>query len=66
VLVGASRKGFLGAALAASDGRPSPVPVDDRREASLAVATWAMHAGARMVRAHDVRMTVHAARVVAA
>jgi dihydropteroate synthase len=66
VLVGASRKQFLGVALAASDGVPAPTAVDDRREASVAVATWAMHAGARMIRAHDVRMTVHAARVVAA
>ena len=66
VVVGASRKGFLGRVLAASDGVTDPVPVDDRREASLAVATWAMAAGARMIRAHDVRMTVHAARVVAA
>ena len=66
VVVGASRKRFLGVALAASDGVEGPVPVDDRREASLSVATWAMLHGARMVRAHDVRMTVHAARVVAA
>jgi dihydropteroate synthase len=66
VVVGASRKRFLGVALAASDGVAEVVPVDDRREASLSVATWAMLHGARMVRAHDVRMTVHAARVVAA
>lgn len=66
VLVGVSRKRFLGVALAASDGMTEPVPVDDRREGSLAVATWAMLHGARMVRAHEVRMTVHAARVVAA
>jgi dihydropteroate synthase len=66
VVVGASRKRFLGLALAASDGVAEPVPVDDRREASLSVATWTMLHGARMVRVHDVRMTVHAARVVAA
>lgn len=66
VLVGVSRKRFLGLALAKSDKVSEPVPVDDRREGSLAVATWAMLHGARMVRAHEVRMTVHAARVVAA
>jgi dihydropteroate synthase len=66
VLVGVSRKGFLGRALADSDRSPEPVPVDDRREASIAVATWAMLHGARMIRAHEVRPTVHAARVVAA
>jgi dihydropteroate synthase len=66
VMVGASRKGFLGAALAKSDRVEGPVPVHDRGEASLSVATWAMSLGVRMVRAHEVRATVHAARVVAA
>jgi dihydropteroate synthase len=65
VLVGASRKAFLGLVLAASDGVAAVGP-DDRREASLSVATWAMLHGAAVIRAHDVRMTVHAARVVAA
>jgi dihydropteroate synthase len=65
VLVGTSRKGFLGAILGASDGAPGPVPVDDRLEGSLATATWAMTCGAAMVRAHDVRATAHAALVVA-
>jgi dihydropteroate synthase len=66
VVVGTSRKRFLGQLLAASDGRSGEVPVDDRAEGSLATATWAMANGARMVRAHDVAMTVDAARVVAA
>jgi dihydropteroate synthase len=65
VLVGTSRKGFLGAILGASDGAAGPVPVDDRLEGSLATATWAMTCGAAMVRAHDVRATAHAALVVA-
>jgi dihydropteroate synthase len=64
VLVGTSRKGFLGALLGASDGRDGPVPTDDRLEGSLATATWAMACGARMVRVHEVRATVHAAQVV--
>jgi dihydropteroate synthase len=66
VVVGVSRKGFLGRVLADSDRREEPVPVLDRREASITVATWAMMHGARMIRAHEVRPTVHAARVVAA
>jgi dihydropteroate synthase len=73
VCVGASRKRFLGESLARSDGarpgpdgRIEPVAADDRREGSLAAATMAMAQGAAMVRVHDVRMTVHAARVVAA
>ena len=65
VCVGASRKRFLGELLAASDG-VEHVDSDDRREGSLAATTTAIIAGATMVRVHDVRMTVHAARVVAA
>ena len=64
VLIGTSRKGFLGRLLGASDGRPDPAPVDDRLEGSLATATWAMATGVRMVRAHDVRATAHAALVI--
>jgi dihydropteroate synthase len=57
VLIGASRKGFLGALT-------GDAPVDDRLEASLAVATWAYAQGVQVVRAHDVEPTVHAARIV--
>ena len=57
VLVGASRKAFLGSLLGGA-------PVDDRLEGSLAVAVWAATAGAAMVRAHDVAPTVEALRVV--
>jgi dihydropteroate synthase len=67
VVVGTSRKRFLGALLADAD-RPKPlqpVPVGDRIEGSVASAVWAMVQGVRMVRVHDVRATVHAARVVA-
>jgi dihydropteroate synthase len=65
VVVGTSRKGFLGGLLAESDG-VAGVPTDDRLEGSLATATWAMAQGVRMVRAHDVRPMAHAAKVVAA
>lgn len=64
VLVGTSRKGFLGKLLGRSDRAAGPVPVDDRLEGSLATATWAMTCGVAMVRAHDVRATVHAALVI--
>jgi dihydropteroate synthase len=33
---------------------------------SIATQVWAMHQGAAMVRAHDVRAAVQAAKVVAA
>jgi dihydropteroate synthase len=69
VVIGTSRKRFLGLLLATADGLASGevVPTDDRLEGSVASATWAMWQGARMVRAHDVRATVLAAsRVVEA
>jgi dihydropteroate synthase len=56
VLVGASRKGFLGAIT----GRA----VADRTAASLACAARAFAAGARAVRVHDVRETVDLLRVL--
>lgn len=65
VLVGTSRKRFLGELAARADGAEEPTPVEDRVEGSVATATWAMAAGARMVRVHDVGATVRAARLVA-
>ena len=64
VLVGTSRKSTLGRLLADSDGTPDPPPAEDRLEASIATATYAMARGAGMIRAHDVRATAQAARVV--
>jgi len=69
VLVGSSRKSFLGALTARppeAGHEAVPAGVDDRAEASLAAATWALMHGASMVRVHDVKATVHAARLVAA
>jgi dihydropteroate synthase len=57
VLVGTSRKGFLGALT-------GDAPADDRLEASLATAVVAAANGASMVRAHDVLPHVHAMRIV--
>jgi dihydropteroate synthase len=66
VLVGTSRKRFLGALLAEADGRPGGeiTDPDDRLAGSVATATWVMWHGAGMVRVHDVRATVRAARAV--
>ncbi|MGO9456273.1 MAG: dihydropteroate synthase [Acidimicrobiales bacterium] len=61
VLVGVSRKSFLGRFGA---GGGEPLAAGDRLEASLALATWAMAWGAAMVRAHDVAPTLEAARLV--
>lgn len=64
VLLGASRKRFLGALLAGPDGAIRP---PDGRETATAVITAlaAMH-GAWGVRVHDVRASVDALKVVAA
>ena len=56
VLVGASRKGFLGTLLGGAT-------TDDRLEGSLAVAVWAANAGVDLVRAHDVAATVQGLQV---
>lgn len=66
VLVGTSRKATLGRLLADSDGVDGVVPPDDRLAGSIATEVWAMHRGAAMVRAHDVRAAVQASKVVAA
>ena len=66
VLVGTSRKMTLGRLLAQSDGIDGVVPPDDRLAGSIATEVWAMHKGAAMVRAHDVRAAVQASKVVAA
>lgn len=69
VMVGFSRKHTMGLLTTASDRRVDPAapeaPPNDRLEASLAAATWAMLHGVALVRAHDVRSHVHAAEVIA-
>jgi len=58
VLAGLSRKSMIGKLTGRPDG--------DRLAGSLALATFAILSGARIVRAHDVAPTVDALRVVAA
>jgi dihydropteroate synthase len=64
VLVGASRKSFLGRLLPGPDGTPRPV--DGRDAATTATSLLAVQAGAWGVRVHDVRSTVDALAVLAA
>ncbi len=64
LLVGASRKGFLGALLAGTDGAARPVAARD--DATAAVTVLAAQAGAWAVRVHAVRASADAVRVVAA
>jgi dihydropteroate synthase len=63
LLVGASRKSFLGSLLADEDG---PRPVDERDDATAAITTLAGAAGAWGVRVHEVAASADAVRVVAA
>lgn len=62
VLLGASRKSFLGALLASPDGTPRPV--GDREDAGVAISTLAAAAGVWCLRVHEVGRTVDALRVV--
>ena len=61
VLIGASRKRFLGALLADDHGVARPV--SDRDVATAAVSVLAAQAGVWGVRVHDVRATVDALKV---
>jgi dihydropteroate synthase len=63
VLVGASRKGFIGKLLAA-DGTPRTLA--DRDQATVAITALAAAAGAWCVRVHQVPPNVDAVRVAAA
>jgi dihydropteroate synthase len=63
VLVGPSRKGFIGVA----GGAPgAPLPVDQREDGTLAAVVWALDHGASMVRVHDVVPAVEAVRLLQA
>ena len=64
VLIGASRKSFLGRLLAGPDGAPRPV--GEREDATVAITTYAALRGAWGVRVHSVRPNVDAALAAAA
>lgn len=62
VLLGASRKRFLGALLACPDGTPRPA--GERETATAVISALAACQGAWGVRVHDVRSSVDALKVV--
>ncbi len=64
LVVGASRKRFLGTLLAGPDG--GPAPVEARDDATAATSALAAAAGVWCVRVHEVRGSVDAVRVAAA
>jgi dihydropteroate synthase len=61
VVIGVSRKSFLGRLAPRPDGTPAP-PLE-RFEASLATTAWAVLQGADIVRVHDVAPTVQIVRL---
>jgi dihydropteroate synthase len=63
VLVGASRKSFLGSLLADADGTPRPV--DDREAATTALTVLLAQQRVWGLRVHDVRASRDALRTVA-
>ena len=56
VLVGPSRKRFLGAIL--------DLPEDQRDEGTVGAVAWMVSRGAHIARVHDVRATTRAVRVI--
>jgi len=62
VLVGVSRKSFIGRVLRPSD----PLPADERLEGTLAAQVLAQINGARIIRSHDVKEAWRAIRMAAA
>ncbi len=61
LLIGTSRKSFIGRLLADKDGNPAPV--EARLHGSLATMTAAILKGAHIVRVHDVKAASEAVRV---
>jgi dihydropteroate synthase len=64
LIVGTSRKTFVGKALATGTGAPDVLPVDEREEGTLATVVWAVEHGASIVRVHDVRPAAQAIRLL--
>ena len=64
VLVGTSRKTFIGKLLARAAGVADPLSADQRDEGTLATVVWAVERGASIVRVHDVRPAVDAVRLL--
>jgi dihydropteroate synthase len=63
ILLGSSRKSFIGVLLADADGHPRPVL--DREDANVALTTLAGLLGVWAVRVHEARASVDALKVVA-
>lgn len=62
LLIGTSRKSFIGRLLADPDGNPAPA--DQRLHGTMASITASILKGAHIIRVHDVQPTFEAVRVV--
>ena len=62
LLVGTSRKSFIGRVL--SDDLNNPAPVDERLHGTMATISATVLHGAQIVRVHDVQATVETVRVI--
>ncbi|MCH8978577.1 MAG: dihydropteroate synthase, partial [Armatimonadetes bacterium] len=63
VLVGVSRKSFIGKLL---EPEGEPAPADERLEGTLSAQVLAQAKGARIIRTHDVKAAVRASLVAGA
>jgi dihydropteroate synthase len=61
LLIGTSRKSFIGRILADDDGNPAPA--SDRLHGTMATVTAAVLKGAHIIRVHDVKAAVETIRV---
>lgn len=61
VLIGTSRKSFIGRILADKDGNPAPA--DERLHGTMASVAAAVLKGAHIIRVHDVKVSVETVRV---
>ncbi len=66
LVVGTSRKTFIGKLLARATGAPDVLPVEDRDEGTLATVVWSLERGASIVRVHDVLGPARAVRLLGA
>jgi dihydropteroate synthase len=66
IVVGTSRKGFLGAIMARAAGRDEPLPASERLAGSIASNVLAYERGASVFRVHDVAAVRGALAVAAA
>jgi dihydropteroate synthase len=64
VVVGTSRKTFVGKLLARAGAASGDLPVDEREEGTLATVVWAVERGASIVRVHDALPAARAIRLL--